>query len=105
MRAHLHARRPRAAAYAEIAFGRQIDVLLQRRAVERHFDDVVPRAALDAVAAADARLRIDRHFERAHCARDRAGRTADETHRIAALITRDRHRPVLIARALANEPR
>src|SRR5215217_6950962 len=73
VRAHLHARGALRSPKTQIAFRREIDLAAERWAVERHFDDVLPGTAFDAVGAANARVAVDRDFERPHGTRNRAG--------------------------------
>ena len=65
--------------------------------------DVAPRAAVGAVAAADAGGLVDRDLERAHPAGDGARRAVHHADGVGALVAGGGHQPVAVALALADE--
>src|SRR5262249_520524 len=105
VRTALHACGALRPAETQVAFGRKVDFAIERRARERHLDDVSPRAAAHAVPAADARVLVNRDFQRSERPRDGARRAADHADRIGALITGGRNAPGAELVPFPNESR
>src|SRR5262245_40116809 len=104
MRAHLHAGGPFGPREAEIALRGELDGLAGGAPLlGLDHDDVAPRTAARAVAAADARGLVDRDLERAHLTADGTGRAIHHADGIGALVARRGDQPVAILLALADE--
>src|SRR5262249_8678801 len=102
--AHLDAGRPFRPAQAEVALGGQLHRLSVGPlllGLDHH--DVSPRAAVRAVAAADAGGLVDRDLERAHSAGDGSGRAVHHADGVGALVASGGDEPVAIALSLTDE--
>src|SRR5688572_24512595 len=106
--AHLDARRPLVARVAEVALGGfLLQLAVRARPVGDH-DDVAPRAALGAVAAADAgpgrvRVVVDGDDEGVGLAGDGPRGAVDHAHGIRTLVAGGGDEPVAVALALPHE--
>src|SRR5437773_4192590 len=101
---HLHARGALGTVEAEVALGGQLHRLAVGPLLPAvDHDDVVPRAPVGAVAAADAGRLVDRALERPDRPGDGPRRAIHHADGIRALVAGRRHEPVAILLPLADE--